>query len=184
MIFDKDLFTDRFLSLQRDAIYSSGAELLEKIMSVLRMRKETVSEIERYGNLEKNSRTYSPAKYQEYIDLLNAILPDTFCDIFSADDLGDALRYMQCLQIRIKRAHADPAKDRKKADELAPFLSPLKEMETTKKVLSGECRDHLRTYAEMIQEFRISLFAPEIKTKYPVSAKKLRMKIAEIRKTC
>ena len=52
-------------------------------------------------------------------------------------------------------------------DELYPYSS------TEKKV-------NLDEFKLMVEEFKISVFAPELKTLYPVSAKRLEEKISEI----
>lgn len=45
---------------------------------------------------------------------------------------------------------------------------------------SPEKKAAVDEFQEMIEEFRISLFAPEVKTAFPVSPKRLAAKIKEI----
>ena len=54
-------------------------------------------------------------------------------------------------------------------DELPPFSSKVK-------------REALDQYFWMIEEYRVSLFAQELKTPYPVSRKKLDDKLREIKR--
>ncbi len=75
---------------------------------------------------------------------------------------------MKTLIIRIERAHADPAKDTLRARE---------------NDLSFECLQEMKKYQEMITQFHIILFSPEIQGGGPqVSSKKLGQQWQEIDK--
>ena len=50
--------------------------------------------------------------------------------------------------------------------------------------LSGDLLARLREYQEMIEEFKVSLFAQELGTALPVSAKRLDKKWQEIDQLC
>jgi ATP-dependent helicase HrpA len=47
---------------------------------------------------------------------------------------------------------------------------------------SQEKIEELETFRWMIEEFRVSLFAQELKTPYPISSKRLRKKLGEIQR--
>lgn len=71
--------------------------------------------------------------------------------------------------------------DRKKAAELKPFADSLKDMiEGLTPAASVEKRKAVEDFYWMIEEFKVSLFAQELKTAYPVSAKKLNEEIRRI----
>ena len=75
--------------------------------------------------------------------------------------------YFQAIAARLDKLKTDPAKDRQRYAEIKPFWQRyLKEADRPH-------TDELVTYRWMLEEFRISLFAQEIKTAYPVSAKRL-----------
>jgi ATP-dependent helicase HrpA len=101
---------------------------------------------------------------------------------FSEEQLSSAIRYCKALQIRIERAHVSPEKDKMKAEQLAPHVEKLKKLKM--KDPSPSCLELLQEYRNMLQEFKISLFAQEMKTRFPVSARRLEKKWQEILYSC
>ncbi len=87
-------------------------------------------------------------------------------------------RYLKALQVRLNRTRTDPSRDRKKAQEIAVYFENFENAQL--------CFDQqgpqalLEEYRWMIEEFKVSLFAQELGTGYPISAKKLQQKWAEI----
>ena len=82
-------------------------------------------------------------------------------------------RYLEACRRRIERARGNPAADQRKLDELTPHWRQYT------RFLSQEHPEHhdpelLAHYRWMVEEFRVSLFAQELKTAQPVSAKRLR----------
>lgn len=61
---------------------------------------------------------------------------------------------------------------------LAPFTERLNTLPKKKK--SPELQQLEMEYRRMLEEFKVSLFAPEIKTAFPVSAKRLDKKWQEL----
>ena len=79
-------------------------------------------------------------------------------------------RYLKALIHRLDKVQQDPLRDLKQFRELEPFLGSY-----WKAVKNGHGRviperDNLRW---MLEEFRVSLFAQQLKTPYPVSAKRM-----------
>jgi len=66
----------------------------------------------------------------------------------------------------------NPAKDQEKAKLVQPFIAALNELQTRKSTSSkaGSCIDEFRW---MIEEFKISVFAQELGTTFPISSKRL-----------
>ena len=91
----------------------------------------------------------------------------------SQGDLKDFDRQLQCLTIRLDRFCANPDKDCKKSLQIAPYIKKLKEIRDRSEELHKEGMEMLKSYRQLVDEFRISLFAPELKTRKKVSAKKL-----------
>ena len=81
-------------------------------------------------------------------------------------------RYLQALEIRLEKAWLDPRKDRLLMEELQPHwerLAPYWEGSGQPLVL----KPALLAYRWALEEFRVSLFAQTLKTRMPVSAKRL-----------
>ena len=78
-------------------------------------------------------------------------------------------RYLTALQRRIEKVPADPLSDRKNMLQVKPFAEQLKTCSSEEKVPDQA----LQQYRWMIEEFRVSLFAQQLKTSLPISAKRL-----------
>ena len=72
--------------------------------------------------------------------------------------------------------------DKVKAENLLPFISRFKELSPQDP--SPECLKLLNEYQSMLAEYKISVFAQEMKTRIPVSAKRLEKKWQEIMNSC
>ena len=80
--------------------------------------------------------------------------------------------------MRLSRAFLDPLKDQKKWQELIPHMQNLAEAAPV--ILRTQYAYKLMEYRWMIEEYKVSLFAQELKTPYSVSLKKLSEKWSEI----
>ena len=109
------------------------------------------------------------APYPDVLDdarqqLAQLIYPG-FVSATPAAVLGELPRYLKALRLRLERLPRAPDRDRQQAALLAPlwrryWQAPVK----------PEC---LETYRWMLEELRVSLFAQELRTLYPVSGKRL-----------
>ncbi len=85
-------------------------------------------------------------------------------------------RYLEAIVLRIERIANNPGKDRAGQLALRKQLDRLDELsEGDVDALDALCRNHpeLAAWRWMIEEFRVSLFAQELKTAMPVSEKRL-----------
>ncbi|MBN1103460.1 MAG: ATP-dependent RNA helicase HrpA, partial [Deltaproteobacteria bacterium] len=105
---------------------------------------------------------------------LEALVPEHFLLLYTLDRLHHMPRYLRALQIRVERGANDLEKDRNKAAQVEGFLSAHKKMtDELTPSSSREKREALEEYRWMIEEFRVSLFAQELKTPFPVSRKRM-----------
>ena len=81
-------------------------------------------------------------------------------------------RYLKGVRVRIERARNNPGGDRSKLARFEPYWERCREALVANKA-TGAQRALLGEYRWMAEEFRISVFAPEIKTSVPVSEKRL-----------
>jgi len=88
------------------------------------------------------------------------------------EQLREIPRYVKAALIRIERGNNAPTNDLKKTAIIAPILRRHYEMASSpERVLIDEA-----AFAEhrwLIEELRVSLFAQELRTPFPVSVKKL-----------
>jgi ATP-dependent helicase HrpA len=91
------------------------------------------------------------------------------------------VRYAKAAGIRAQRASIDFEKDRAKQKEVQPFLGRLNEqIKGLSDHASAEKRNAVEEFFWMLEEFKVSVFAQELKTAFPVSKKRLQTKLKEI----
>jgi ATP-dependent helicase HrpA len=86
-----------------------------------------------------------------------------------ATRLGHIARYLKAIQVRLSRQAHDPQKDQQKAAQVTPlwqsYLARRGELEAKGRSLAPE----LDELGWLIEELRVQIFAPELKTAVPVS---------------
>ena len=105
----------------------------------------------------------------------------SFPRFVSETELARYPRYLKGLEVRLSRAQLNPSGDRTKRARFEPYWQRYQE------VVTGEARDRydaaaLSDYRWMLEQYRISLFAQELKTDYPVSPERLDAKWREAEK--
>jgi hypothetical protein len=139
---------------------------------------------------------------------LDRLVPKNFLQIFTVARLVRIPRYIEGLKIRLERARIGPDKDKAKAAQFEPYAFELARLDTSLKsgtqypipnsrpgpaaaslkqgqgIASPNANAEKRIAVEelrwMIEEFKLALFAPEIKAAFPISAVRLARKIREI----
>jgi ATP-dependent helicase HrpA len=74
-------------------------------------------------------------------------------------------RYLKAISVRLERLFNEPSKDQSKMLDLLPFMSVVE---------SARHAPENQPLRWALEEFRVSVFAPELKTAEPVSVKRLR----------
>ena len=95
-----------------------------------------------------------------------------FAEAVTTSQLQHVPRYLEACRIRIQRAQANPAGDQRKIDELQPLWQRYAQHTALAKPPRHD-RILLTQYRWLMEEFRVSLFAQELRTPVPVSAKRL-----------
>ena len=130
----------------------------------------------------------------EYLDAvaadLDRLVPKDFPAVYDVARLVRLPSYLEGLLIRLERARLAPDKDKAKAAQVEPYVFELARLESSGKVGNAKKEGQgimspikmtaIEELRWMIEEFKLSLFAPEIKTAFPISAVRLARKIAEI----
>ena len=177
----KDTFYKLVDSIKKEGLYNRARKLKELVLDLLKERRETIDQMNR---MESISRTKTRASFtmDTFKEELTEIVSADFIHRFDTDQMTSAKRYCKALQIRLERAYASPEKDKVKAAQLHPFVSRLKELRPSEP--SPECGELLQEYRTMLAEYKISVFAQEMKTRLPVSSKRLEKKWQEIINSC
>ena len=86
--------------------------------------------------------------------------------------LAELPRYLRAIGVRLSRLPNGPQKDQSKAEQVLPFWNDwLKHREGL--LARGVPAEDLDAFRWMIEELRVSVFAPELRTPVPVSATRL-----------
>ncbi|QOJ19798.1 MAG: ATP-dependent RNA helicase HrpA [Gammaproteobacteria bacterium] len=81
-------------------------------------------------------------------------------------------RYLKGMALRLEKLAANPERDQRNSTEVMPFWQQyLQRLEKHRK--AGLCDENLEEFRWQIEELRVSLFAQELKTPFPVSPKRL-----------
>jgi ATP-dependent helicase HrpA len=125
-----------------------------------------------YGSAQRKLKDSRPPK--EVADDIQAqlqrLMPKRFMLAAPYAQLQHMVRYLKAVTLRLDKLKADPARDATRLAELRPleqrWLRRLSELKG-----SGDAR--LDEYRWLLEELRVSLFAQELRTPQPVSAKRL-----------
>ncbi len=82
--------------------------------------------------------------------------------------LAHVLRYTKALLIRVQRQAVDPPKDQQKAAQVAPLWQQFV-ARRGQLLAHGRTERELDDFAWLVEELRVQVFAPELKTAVPVS---------------
>jgi ATP-dependent helicase HrpA len=109
---------------------------------------------------------FARASYDDLREQLDALLASGFLRELPTSRLAHYPRYLKAMRLRAERLRQDPAKDQQRLLQVLPFWRDY----LKHRAAGSEGLDELRW---LIEEWRVSLFAQELKTPEPVSAKRL-----------
>ena len=178
---EKETFFNLVDSIKKEGIFNRTRELVKLVLDLLQERRETIDQMNRLKNMTGTKKRTVPAM-NTFKKELSEIVPADFLQRFNAEQAASAVRYCKALQIRMERAYASPEKDKIKVAQVTPFIDRLKKYHLQEP--SPECRKLLQEYQNMLAEYKISVFAQEMKTLFPVSPKRLDKKWQEIINSC
>ena len=103
---------------------------------------------------------------------LDALVFPGFLSAVDYEHLQHYPRYLAAMRRRIEKLPQAPERDEQHTRELGRYLEPLRaRMERNR--ASGTVEPALEAFRWMLEEQRVSLFAQELKTPYPISYKRL-----------
>lgn len=172
-IITQESFAQKIKNVEAVGLYAAGQEICQQIMALVRMRRNAQETLQKIFARQVNALIFPPQKEADFQQHLDDIIPvDLFTDP-APIDVQNIHRQLQGLLVRMERFQANPGKDAGKAAQLEPYLQKAQQLAAKKETLSPEALTQLVRFKELINEYRISLYAPEIKTRESVSAKKL-----------
>ncbi len=181
---DKETFDNTIKKVTQEGLYKKGRQTCDTVMLVLRKRKELADHISRFAALAQKSKTYNKEQFLEYDKLSEEILRNDFLTTSSLTELENCSRFFQALMIRIERAYTSLHKDTNKAKQLTPYLHKFESLPDNISSMPAECREEVTVFKTMLNEFRVTVFAPELPGSGQVSAKKLKKQWLQIQSVC
>ncbi len=184
-VFQKDFRQreDFVLFLEEKALkelFEKGHEIFMAVEEVLQEYQKTIRLIQNIEEEQKKAKISSSLP-ESLKGELGRLVPADFIQLYPLAFLRELPRLVRALGIRVERARFSADKDRAKAAQVEPFESEYERLKAlVGKKASPENEDKLFELRWMIEEFKVSVFAPEIKTAFPISAKRLTAKIKEI----
>jgi len=160
-------------------ILAGGQELLNNALPVLTAYHEARSQILRFQSGGVNPQIQ--ALFTELIDGLERLVPENFVELYNQERFIHLERYIKAIMIRAQRAPLDFEKDQAKATEVRQFAAGLERLlNALSPAVSDQKRQAIEDYFWMLEEYKVSVFAQELKTAVPVSAKRLKDKLGQI----
>jgi ATP-dependent helicase HrpA len=172
-ILEDRLFQATVERLKKDDFFSRIQAVLEQIMALYRKRLSLEKAIRATFSSGVAAKSYPQGKSDQFLQVLDDVFPVDFFFSRTGLELEDIDRQLQSLTIRLDRFIANPSKDENKQGQLAPFLARLAQLEENRSGLGNEAMGQLEIFRKMVNEYRISVFSPEIKTRITVSPQKL-----------
>ena len=157
----------------KKTLFEKHKELKEVAVRILDAYDRTRSSLH---TIEKANPSQGavPALCSQIRKELDSLVPSNFTDLYSIDDLSHLPRYLKAFEVRAERGAHHPEKDKAKAAQVEEFVEDLRKMkESLGPAASAEKLGAVESFRWMIEEFKVSLFAQELKTRFRVSKKKL-----------
>ncbi|MGC3960675.1 MAG: ATP-dependent RNA helicase HrpA [Verrucomicrobiota bacterium] len=137
-------------------------------------RARTLNDLSQLGAPTKPATSKHPLATE-----LNNLLPPRFLEQISFERLKELPRYLKALLTRLERAALNPQKDAERAAQLASYAQIVAGFAAKPSSVS-EVRALQEEFRWLVEEFKVSLFAQELGTAVPVSAKRLDQKLEQL----
>jgi ATP-dependent helicase HrpA len=118
---------------------------------------------------------FARASYDDLREQFEALLTPSFLRELPAARLAHYPRYLKAMRLRGERLRQDPAKDQQRMLQVMPYWRAYLQHRA-----AGADAADLAELRWLIEEWRVSLFAQELKTAEPVSAKRLAKALAAL----
>jgi ATP-dependent helicase HrpA len=143
----------------------TGGRLVEIVRGVLKEWRAA------RGALDAARNPASAAAVTDINAQLAALLPADFIESTPHPWLGHLPRYLKAIVRRLGRLPAEARRDEELAARIRPFIAALRGLQTGSHGVGG--RSELTTLRWMIEEFRVSLYAQDLRAAMRVSEQRL-----------
>lgn len=162
------------------SLFSKAGEMKKQVEAIVSAYHHTMKQMHA---LTAKNPPGSPVSQllNRLMEETGALLPPDFMERYDGDNLPHLPRYLKAIEIRAERGTYDSGRDREKNKSVEPFETALEKMlPLINSSASPEKRQAIKDFFWMLQEYKVSIFAQELKTAIPVSAKRMNKKQREI----
>jgi ATP-dependent helicase HrpA len=114
----------------------------------------------------------APTALDDARQQIASLLPNGLMLHVPMDRLAHFSRYLRAIQMRLERLPNDPRRDADKAAQVVPVWQSFRERREALRS-RGVPEDELESFRWLVEELRVCLFAPELKSPLPVSPQKV-----------
>ncbi len=175
----------------RDEFFKAIAEIVPEMRKKAADRRESALSIVRACAKARSgiyslevSNSGNPVLSDFFTELrqgLTSLVPENFLELYDRERLFHLERYIKAIEIRASRGVENFERDQAKAVKIAAFTQLLNEMlETITPSTSTVKASAIEEFFWMLEEFKVSQFAQELKTPFPISEKRLNKKYDKI----
>ena len=161
-------------------ILPAGQELLNEIRPILEAyhrTRQTLHGMEASGPKNRPMQEF----FTEIRAHLDRVVPKNFLELTPPEGWPRIIRYLRALTLRAEKGLVNLERDRARAREIRAFDELLGNLQRDlAPSASEEKKKMIDELAWMIEEYRVSLFAQELRAALPVSRKRLAAKVKEI----
>jgi ATP-dependent helicase HrpA len=160
--------------IEFDDVYKSG---IGQVVQLARRHGDAIESLLASLHIQQQRiRSMSVSEQGAKEDILAQITwlfsVQTLCQV-SVEDTLQYSRYVRAIDFRIGKILSHVQKDYEYTKTIESFVAPLDQFEVKKYLIPPELTQSLREFRWLIEELRVSLFAQQLKTRRPVSEKRL-----------
>ncbi|MFO7749068.1 MAG: ATP-dependent RNA helicase HrpA [Desulfobacteraceae bacterium] len=154
-------------------LYKKGADFIQNAAALCQGYENTLSLFQRLA-LKNQNRPQVLSLLERLQKEAASLVPDTFPKIYTPERIGKLPLYLKGMGIRAERGAVEPARDEKKQQLVDPYGKKFDHLlQTLDESSTGEKAEMVETFFWMIEEYKVSLFAQELKTSIKISPKRL-----------
>ncbi len=167
------------LNAAAQQLYQGGQTLLGAVVPILNAFHHTHTRL-----AEWQSRYIANISLNRFIDRrfddLNRLIPENFIALYDVNRLNDLPYYIEAIAIRAQRGAVNLNKDQHKAEKVRFFSDQLDDaLNRLSPTTSSMKREAVETFFWLLEAYKVSVFAQELKIPHPVSAKRLKELLLE-----
>ncbi len=182
--FQKELFTqkafDAHVQMIRPKLYLLGRKAMEDILTVGREYAACFDLLQRLSLASKNRPVIFEALTAIFNELKN-LCPANFLELYDLNRITLLPKNLECLSIRARRWMDNPAKEAQKKEIVVPYERKLAHLiSSLGPDSSKEKSSAVEAFFWMLEEYKVSVYAQELKTRFKISAKRLDKALLDI----